>query len=72
MIHYLTWGVAVLSLAATIANIHKRRWCFAVWFATNATWAIVDAKSGIHAQAALQAIYAGLSVWGWLTWGKKA
>jgi len=60
----------VVSLIGTIANIHRRRWCFLLWMFTNATWAAYDYAIGAHGQAALQFAYFWLAVWGWFRWGK--
>jgi len=62
--NYFSWSVAVASLIATIANIHKKKWCFWIWAFTNASWTGIDLYFGIYAQALLQAIYCGLAVWG--------
>jgi nicotinamide riboside transporter PnuC len=64
----MTWALAILSLTGVWLNVHKRRACFALWFVTNTTWAAVDFAAGIHAQGALQTVYAGLSIWGWVKW----
>lgn len=64
----LMWGVTCASLVGVVANVYKLRWCFAVWAVTNATWAIYDYRIGANAQAALQAVYFGLSIWGLWKW----
>ncbi|HEX5010325.1 MAG TPA: nicotinamide mononucleotide transporter [Planctomycetota bacterium] len=64
----LSWLVALASLVGVVLNIRKRRACFAVWCCTNATWSAVDLHAGLHAQAALMAVYAGLAVWGFIAW----
>jgi len=71
MVGHLMWGVTVTSLIGTIANIYKCRWCFIVWFATNALWTIYDFHIGAYAQGTLMFIYWILSIWGWIQWGKK-
>lgn len=68
MIDQLMWAVTGASLAATVANVYQRRWCFGVWLVTNVLWASYDASIGAWAQAALQATYAALSVAGLLRW----
>ena len=65
-----TWGVTVLSLVGVVANIYKKRWCFAVWFITNVTWCIYDYTIGAYAQSALFFIYGILAIWGWFKWKK--
>jgi len=63
-----TWPVAAASLIATVANIHKKRWCFAIWLVTNTTWCVYDLCIGAYAQSCLFAVYAGLAVWGLVKW----
>jgi len=64
------WIVTGASIAGTVANVYKRRWCFAVWLATNSAWCAYDASIGAWAQSALMLIYACLSVWGLVKWRK--
>ncbi len=64
----MTWLLAATSLVATVLNIRRIRWCFALWTVTNATWAAVDFAAGLPAQGTLMCIYAGLAVWGHLAW----
>ena len=64
------WSLTVLSLIGVVLNIHHRRECFAVWLLSNLSWAAVDTYHGIWSQAALQLVYAGLSVWGLWKWRK--
>ncbi len=67
----LYWGTAAASLVAVCLNIKQRAVCFAIWAVTNATWAVVDYLHGIHAQAALQLVYLGLSVYGLVKWRSR-
>ena len=62
------WIAAVASLTGVVLNIRHDRRCFVVWGVTNAAWVIVDASAGVYSQAALQAVYCGMSVWGWRKW----
>lgn len=64
----MTWLLASASLIGVVLNIKRQRACFAVWLATNATWAVVDLRAGLPAQAALMAVYCGLAVYGWCAW----
>lgn len=66
------WIVSAASLVATWLNINQRAECFAIWIATNVTWAAVDWSQGIHAQAALHAIYVLLALHGLHRWTRKA
>lgn len=64
----MTWALACLSLASTLANVRKMRVCFAGWFVTNVSWAVVDFRAGLHAQGGLMCVYAALAVWGFFAW----
>jgi hypothetical protein len=66
------WLVTLASLTGTVANIHKKRWAFGVWLCTNTIWAASDLSIGAYAQGALQAVYAGLAVWGLVAWRREA
>ena len=66
----MTWFVAGASLFATWLNIRRVRWCFAIWFCTNVTWAGYDFAHGLPAQGALMSVYAALAIWGYVAWGK--
>ena len=68
MIAELMWIVTAVSIIATIANIKKLKWCFAVWLCTNAIWAMYDYSIGAYAQSALFCVYVALAVWGIYEW----
>lgn len=70
MIEIMMWLVTAAALVGTVANIKQKRWCFAVWIATNGTWVWYDWRMGAYAQAALFLAYTGLSIWGWFAWKK--
>lgn len=67
----ITYPMAVAAFVATIANVYKQRWCFAVWLVTNSFWAAYDLSIGAYAQAGLFAAYAVLAVLGLYQWSKK-
>ncbi len=62
---------AVASLLGVWLNIHKRVACFWIWSATNAVWVYADLSHGIYSQAALQAVYFGLAVYGIHQWTRR-
>jgi nicotinamide riboside transporter PnuC len=67
----LPWLLSLAALAGVVLNIRKRAECFALWTVTNSAWAVIDLQHDLPAQAALQAVYAVLSVWGLVAWGRK-
>ena len=64
----LYWATSVASLVGVVLNIHGRRIAFGIWACTNAVWAVADLHHGLPEQAALQAAYFGLSVYGLWRW----
>ena len=67
----LHWVVAVAALIGVWLNIHKHISCFYVWVVTNSIWAYVDLRHGLPAQAALQSVYAVLSIYGIVSWSRS-
>ncbi len=67
-IELLMWGVSAAAFTATIANIHKKRWCFHVWILTNAAQALYTFGKGAYPTAALSLAYLGLAIWGAVKW----
>ena len=62
------WLTSLAALLGVWLNIHGRASCFLIWMGTNAIWAVADWQHGLPAQSALQAVYWGLSVYGYITW----
>jgi hypothetical protein len=52
---HLMWLVTAASIVGTVANVYRRRWCFAVWLVTNVLWCVYDVAIGAYPQAALMA-----------------
>jgi nicotinamide riboside transporter PnuC len=71
MTDLLHWMIVIASLVGVVLNIHRLRACFAIWLITNTAWCIVDVSHGLYSQATLQAVYAGLSVYGLIQWGRE-
>ena len=67
----LLWLVALASLLGVWLNIQKHVACFWIWSATNAVWVYADLSHGIYPQAALQAVYFGLAVYGVHQWSRR-
>jgi nicotinamide riboside transporter PnuC len=64
------WVVAIAALFGVYLNVRTNVACFWIWAATNATWTYADFTHGLHAQAALQAGYFFLSLWGIWSWSR--
>jgi hypothetical protein len=72
MFEVITWTISAASIAGVMLNIHHKRACFVVWGITNLAWFGIDASREIWAQAALQAVYCGLSVYGFIRWKARS
>lgn len=68
----LYWLLSLAALLGVVFNIRKCAWCFPIWVLTNAAWAVVDCSAGLHAQAALMAVYCALAAYGTWAWRKEA
>ncbi len=66
------WLTSIIALAGVWLNIKKHVACFWLWGCTNAVWVYADLKHGLAPQAALQAIYFVLSVYGIYRWSAGA
>ena len=66
-----TYVLAAFSVTATIANIHKRRWCFLAWLFTNCAWCLYNLSRHEYAAAGMFAVYAVLAAWGLAKWRKR-
>ena len=64
------WIITALSITGTVLNIKKKRICFIIWIVSNSFLTIYNWHIFEPAQAALFAVYFGLSVWGVCKWKK--
>lgn len=71
MFEAFKWLIAAASIVGVVLNIRRMRSCFYVWAGTNAAWTAIDVYHGVWAQAALQAVYFGLAIWGIVAWKEK-
>ena len=65
------WLISLAALVGVWLNIRKHVASFWIWSVTNATWAYVDWAHGIYPQAALQAVYFVLSLYGIWKWSER-
>ena len=65
------WTLAIFALVGTVLNIRQKVSCFYIWTLTNAGWVFIDFKADLYHQAALQAIYFGLAIWGIFAWKNR-
>lgn len=67
----LTWALTCTSVTGVVLNIKKKRVSFLIFLTANAGWITVNLLKGIPAQAVLFVIYSGLSLWGFIEWGRN-
>ena len=66
-----TWALTAVSLAGTVLNVKKIKYCFYLWTAANILWLIYDLYIGLYSRAVLDAVQLGMAVWGIVAWNKK-
>ena len=66
----LSWLAFAVSLIGSYLNIKKIHWCFVLWFLANIFWVVSDIMASLYAQAALNFVFAVVSVWGFFHWKK--
>lgn len=62
------WVFVAFALTGSVLNVRKNRWCFAFWLASNVGLFAINVSIEQWPQAALFVVYAGLSVWGFVSW----
>ncbi|MBW1779366.1 MAG: nicotinamide mononucleotide transporter [Deltaproteobacteria bacterium] len=72
MIEAVMWCVTVAAIVGTIANAKQKIWCFPIWITTNLAFTGYSVYKVAYPQAALFLVYAGLAIYGWVTWSRKA
>ena len=65
------WGVTILCLIGTAANVFKKRICFYLWTVGNIAWLIYDISTGQYSRAVLDAVHLVFAVIGIFTWKKE-
>ena len=65
------WTLVAIALVGTILNIRRNRYGFTFWFMSNVGLVWLNIGIGQWPQAALFAVYAGLSIWGFIAWRKS-
>jgi len=68
---WYAYAIFAVALAGGVLNVLRRRSCFVLWTVSNAGAALYLAGRGLWTQGALQALFVGLCVWGWCSWGRR-
>jgi nicotinamide riboside transporter PnuC len=72
MLHLLPWTLTLVSITGAILNVLRKRASFFLYTVANIGWICINIYHSIYAQATLFAVFTGLSIWGWIEWGKQA
>jgi nicotinamide mononucleotide transporter len=62
------WVAFLLSLVYVVLNARQNIWCWPVGAASVLVYAFVFFNAKLYADAGLQVIYLGFSLYGWLSW----
>lgn len=71
MLSILSWLAATLAVIGTVLNVYKKRSGFLIWILTNGFFVVYNYGLKAYAQAALFAVYTGISLWGFIRWGRS-
>lgn len=66
------WFNTAVAIIGTILNAKQLRFGFILWMITNGVFVVYNLYLGSLQQAALFCVYLGLSLYGWINWGKSA
>ena len=71
MIEIIGTIATVIAIVGVVANNRKLRWCFLLWFFSNALCLYIHVSAGIWSLAGRDAIFVILAVEGYILWGKN-
>lgn len=70
-IEIFIWCNTFFAIIGTILNAKKVRFGFVIWMITNAVFVANNIYIESYQQAVLFSVYFGLSLFGWISWGKE-
>jgi len=62
------WVAVALALAYVLFATRQSRWCWPAAGVSSAIYLVLFARAGLPMQAALQAFYVAMAVYGWVAW----
>lgn len=62
------WVAVVLALGYLLLAVRQNPWCWLLAIASAAIYLVLFARGGLRMQAALQAFYVAMAVYGWHSW----
>ena len=68
MLDAIGWAVTVGAIVGVVLNNHRIRYCFVLWFFTNAATAGLHVNAGLWPLVARDVVFLVLAVHGWLKW----
>lgn len=71
MTELIGWAVTVVAVTGVVFNNHKKRACFYLWLASNATSAGLHINARMYSLATRDIIFFGLAIYGLILWSKK-
>ena len=66
------WFNTAVAIIGTILNAKQIRFGFIIWAITNAVFIFNNLFIRSYPQAALFTVYLGLSIYGYISWGKSS
>jgi nicotinamide mononucleotide transporter len=62
------WAAVALAFGYLLLAVRQNAWCWACSIASSGIYLVLFARGGLQMQAALQAFYIGMGVYGWRAW----
>lgn len=67
----LAYVMTGLTIAGTVGNAMRRRWCFYLWTISNAFWCVYNLTAGEHPQAVLYGFNMAMALYGLFRWDRE-
>ena len=62
------WAAVALAFGYLLLAVRQNAWCWACSIASSGIYLLLFARGGLQMQAALQAFYIGMGIYGWRAW----
>lgn len=72
MANLFGWIAAILAVTGVMANNHRLRICFVLWFVSNGISAILHIEQEMWPLVWRDLVFNGLAIHGFILWGRAA
>lgn len=65
------WIATAVAVTGVVLNNHHNRWCFALWWVSNAMSAGLHLQAGMWSLTGRDLIFLALAIYGFIAWSRK-